>query len=233
MSTNWTLAVNGYPGITRPLPLVSLVAFVSSYPSDETFNRLTFGFTGSWWLDPEFKSVRCFLHRCAGKLHTVHAYSSVMFCNILCLKYPNVHICVKPLDLLLFGSMERGWRPQKEWNKYGQIMQNNRSMDPLELLFKASWLISAWKKNPFKFVLQLLQWPIKQLQQRFRCTSCSRVVCSIWESVGCHEFWHSQLTTRCLGQHEVGWMHRCFSGQQHQGYNSLRECPMVEICLHS
>ena len=51
MSTNWRLAVNGYPGIngiTRPLPLVSLVAFVSSYPSDETFNRLTFGFTGSW-----------------------------------------------------------------------------------------------------------------------------------------------------------------------------------------
>ena len=35
-----------------------------------------------------------FLHRCAGKLHTVHAYSSVMFCHILCPKYPNVHICV-------------------------------------------------------------------------------------------------------------------------------------------
>ena len=42
-----TMAVNGYPGITRPVPLVSLVAFVSSYPSDETFNRLTFGFTVS------------------------------------------------------------------------------------------------------------------------------------------------------------------------------------------
>ena len=156
MSTNWTLAVNGYPGITRPLPLVSLVAFVSSYPSDETFNRLTFGFTGSWWLDPEFKSVRCFFHRCAGKLHTVHAYSSVMFCNILCLKYPNVHICVKPLDLLLFGFMERGWRPQKEWNKYGQIMQNNRSMDPLELLFKASWFNQFLEEESLQVLLAIV-----------------------------------------------------------------------------
>ena len=71
MSTNWTLAVNGYPGITRPLPLVSLVAFVSSYPSDETFNRLTLvsqdrgdwiqnsNQSGAFSTDVQGNSIRC------------------------------------------------------------------------------------------------------------------------------------------------------------------------------